>query len=228
MQGVVFYNGPSVIDGKPIVAIATTRTRNRKTGDMLQTWILRSRIDPVRALQSGGDASICGGCYHRGTEERPRTCYVNVGQAPLAVYHAFKRGSYQKAPLASVIKGPVRMGAYGDPAAVPIEAWAGVESAPIRTGYTHQWRQPFAEPFRKLLMASCDSPAEAIDAARAGWRSFLIRSLGSAKPEKAIECPADTHGTQCSTCGLCQGAAVKAPSIFINAHGTAKRFIGNL
>ena len=50
MQGVVFYEGPSMLDGKPIVAIATPSTENRKTGDMIQTWILRRNIDPVRAL----------------------------------------------------------------------------------------------------------------------------------------------------------------------------------
>ena len=75
MKGIVFYRGPSQIDGKPIVAVATLKSNNRKTGDMIQTWILRSMMSPIRALATGGDRSICGDCFHRGDKDegRPRT-----------------------------------------------------------------------------------------------------------------------------------------------------------
>lgn len=218
----IFYEGPSVLDGKPIVAIATTKSENRKTGDMIQTWILRSRIDPVRAIMTGGDRSICGDCPHRSGEVR--TCYVNVGQAPFAVYHAYKRGIYPRGSLP--VHKAVRMGAYGDPVAVPFDAWKGIEAAPLRTGYTHQWRRPEARPFRDLIMASCDSPAEAIEAARKGWRTFLVRPVDSRDPlEGMIQCPSD-RGVQCANCGLCAGREHRnAPSIWIEAHGTAAAFV---
>jgi hypothetical protein len=47
--GLVLWEGPSRLDGSPIVAIATFRTDNRKTGPMIQTWIIRlgSYGDPV-------------------------------------------------------------------------------------------------------------------------------------------------------------------------------------
>lgn len=231
MTGTVFFRGNSVLDGKPIVAIATHGSGNRKTGDMIQTWILRSHVDPVRAVQTGQDASICGDCYHRGTADRPRTCYVNVGQAPLSVYRAFKRGIYREGTLLDVIEQhdgkPVRMGAYGDPVAVPWSAWHGIHMARIWTGYTHQWRRLEARPFRSVLMASCDSAAEMAEAAADGWRAFTVQSLENpAQLENSIACPSD-RGVQCADCGLCRGQhAPNAPSIHIPAHGTAKRFVG--
>lgn len=230
MQGVVFYEGPSMLDGKPIVAIATPSTDNRKTGDMIQTWILRRNIDPVRALAIGADRSICGSCYHRGAPDRPRTCYVNIGQAPLAIYRAYKRGSYRKGTVLEIVDQlggkAIRMGAYGDPVAVPWSAWHGVLNGRVHTGYTHQWRELIATPFRNVLMASCDSTAEMIEAVAAGWRAFTVQALDAPAPADAIECPSE-RGTQCTDCGLCSGLQrPAAPSIFIPAHGTAKRFVG--
>lgn len=227
----IFYRGPSALDGKEIVAIATTGSDNRKTGDMIQTWILRTSHSPTEAVRLGHDSSICGDCYHRGSVDRPRTCYVNVGQAPQGIWRKFKRRGYPRMSLRDFLAlrdwQPLRMGSYGDPVAVPIEAWDGAAGAPTRTGYTHQWRRPIAEPFKELVMASCDSVAEAADAARQGWRTFLVRPLG-AEQTAGIECLSDSHGKTCVECGLCRGTqgAAKAPSIWIEAHGTAKRFVG--
>ena len=51
-NGVVLYDGPSLIDGAPIVAIATGLiwpSLNRKTGDMVHVWIMRADLPPVEA-----------------------------------------------------------------------------------------------------------------------------------------------------------------------------------
>lgn len=48
-NGFVLYEGPSVLDGAPIVAIATMSTKNAKTGAMVQTWILRANMAPLAA-----------------------------------------------------------------------------------------------------------------------------------------------------------------------------------
>lgn len=230
VKGVIFYEGPSMLDGKPIVAVATPATDNRKTGDMIQTWILRRNIDPVRAVATGADRSICGDCFHRGAPDRPRTCYVNIGQAPLAVWRAYRRGSYERGSLAGLVERlggkPVRMGAYGDPVAVPWQSWTGIHDARLWTGYTHQWRQLIATPFRNVLMASCDNALEMAEAAAAGWRAFRVTAIGESAPAGAIECPA-SKGAECASCGLCSGLQRQAaPHIFIPAHGTAKRFVG--
>lgn len=238
LTGLIFYSGPSQLDSKPIVAIATVGSRNRKTGDMIQTWILRRDVDPIEAIKSGKDSSICGDCYHRGSGRetspvprgtasvpRPRTCYVNVGQAPLAIWRAYQRGSYARGTLAELPDRPLRMGAYGDPVAVPWHAWQGLHDRKVWTGYTHQWRQLIATPFRNVLMASCDGPVEAMEAARAGWRAFVVQPLD--EPGDGILCPSVSHGTPCASCGLCSGLQKPdAPSIWIEAHGTSKRFVG--
>ena len=84
-NGLVLHEGPSPIDGEPIVSIATLHSNNRKTGDMVQIWILRQDMAPMEAIKSGGDRSICGGCPHRGTGTK-RSCYVNVFRAPAAIW----------------------------------------------------------------------------------------------------------------------------------------------
>ena len=80
----IIYRGPSLLDGAPIVAIATVGSRNAKTGDMVQTWIMRDDVKPLAAAQSGADASVCGDCKHRPISGG--ACYVNLGQGPRAVF----------------------------------------------------------------------------------------------------------------------------------------------
>jgi hypothetical protein len=143
MAGFVFYRGPSPIDGAPIVAIATLDSRNSKTGDMVQTWILREDISPLAAIQSGADRSICGNCIHRGSENQERTCYVDAARAPSMVFDAYHRGQYidlseDPDTIAMLMRDRiVRMGAYGDPAMVPIKQWRMLLAGSAgRTGYT--------------------------------------------------------------------------------------------
>ena len=225
-DGAILYQGPSELDGKPIVVIATgfaVKSENAKTGGMIQTYILRSDIAPTDAIKTGGDASICGDCVHRGDGTgKGRTCYVNVGQGPLAVYRAFRRGAY--APIATMerFRGrKVRFGTYGDPAAVASQLWATVATfAAGWTGYTHQWRQ--RPELKAYCMASADTVKDARDAQVLGWRTFRVALPNAAARilSEAI-CPASAEGgkkLQCSTCMACGGGARRG-SIVIQAHG---------
>ena len=140
-KGFVLYEGASVLDGAPIVVIATLETSNAKTGAMVQTWILRSDIEPHLAIKTGDDSSVCGNCPQR--HNTGGACYVMTHQAPLSVYRSYKRGlypTYSSAEHSSILAGrALRLGAYGDPAAVPFEVFAPlVELASVHTGYTHQ------------------------------------------------------------------------------------------
>jgi len=57
------------------VVIATgfsTPSDNRKTGDMIQIWILVRSVSPTEAIRTGLDRLICGSCVHRGHEENGR------------------------------------------------------------------------------------------------------------------------------------------------------------
>lgn len=237
-NGYVLYEGPSLIDGKPIVMIATGfaggGSSNRKTGAMIQTWILRSDIEPHEAIKSGEDASICGDCRHRGTGGKQRSCYVVVHQAPLSVYRAYKRGTYPRLPGIHVFNDRiVRLGAYGDPAGVPFEVLEGaVRNSAGHTGYTHQWSRCDAR-LRDLCMASCDSVDEHTAAANMGWRVFRTRDpameAAPRLPGEAL-CPASAEAGKkltCEQCLACGGAGgQRRGHIVISAHGAAG-FVSN-
>ena len=93
-SGVVLYEGPSRIDGAPIVAIAcriTDASNNEKTGAMVQTFIMRRDIAPHEALKTGDDSSVCGDCPLRPINKGATRCYVRVYQAPLSVWNAYQR-----------------------------------------------------------------------------------------------------------------------------------------
>jgi hypothetical protein len=235
--GVVLYEGPSMIDGAPIVVIAnriTAASTNAKTGAMVQTFIIRADVTPLDALKSGADASVCGDCQHRPANNG--SCYVNVGRSVMAVYGAYVRGRYARpgvdfdaAILPELFDGAtVRLGAYGDPAAAPFQIWQHATSrAAARNGYSHQWRA-FPE-FKALCMASCDSGADYLEARAAGWRTFRVRAADAPLLAKEIMCPASKEAgvkTNCASCKACGGTSAKArANIAIMAHGaTARRF----
>lgn len=238
-NGAVIFEGDSLLDGSPIVVVATGlrgTSANEKTGDMVQTWILRRDMSPMDAVKSGADAGICGDCKHRGVRTddlaawaKPRTCYVTVIQAPRSVYAAYQRGTYPRmtaAAVASLIGSrPVRLGSYGDPAAVPFEVWSVlVSGAKSHTGYTHQWRQCDAR-LRGLCMASVDTPAEYETARASGWRTFRVRAPFEPTMTREIICPASHERplTTCEQCGLCSGSNGsndRRATIAIIAHGS--------
>lgn len=235
--GFVFYRGASLIDGAPIVGIAVLRSSNVKTGDMVQTFILRADVAPLDAIKSGADVSICGDCQHRGAAatgnpDDRRTCYVDVAKSVSSVFGAFSRGSYPDVSLsdaALMLSGrDVRMGAYGDPAAIPAHVWRQLaQFASGRTGYTHQWRESFAQEMRDLVMASADSEWDRDTARAIGWRTFRVRSENESLGFAEIACPASPEGgdrRQCKTCLACDGAdrAGKA-SVAIIVHGKMAR-----
>jgi hypothetical protein len=235
MNGAIIYRGPSMLDGAPIVVVATGldgKFRNSKTGALVQTWIMRDDVSPVEAVKSGLDASICGGCAHRGTIEAGknvgRSCYVKVFQAPLVVWKTAKAGKYETVEageLASIGEGKrIRLGSYGDPAAVPMAVWdAFLAKADAFTGYTHQWREA---DLSRYVMASCDSEADYIEAKARGYRTFRIRpSIEAPLNRREVVCPASKEAgykTTCASCVACGGHGAKAKAdIAIVIHGQA-------
>lgn len=234
--GAIVWKGKSLLDGKPIVLIATlgsSRTTNKKTGRMVQTYILRSDISPLEALKTGQDVSICGDCPHKQTEQG--TCYVRVDTGPTCVYKAFARGSY---PMLESVPNRfdgfmLRLGAYGDPAAIPLDVWLGLlKRAKGSTGYTHQWKSdPIPSTLRQVCMASCDNEEEDRQAKALGWRTFTLIPKGGAPIPGSFLCPASEEGGRkltCSECLACDGlSSARHASVYIPVHGVAykvKRF----
>ena len=230
--GYVLWRGLSPINQQPIVAVVTITSANRKTGNMMQVWILNESTDPVAAIASGDDESICGGCRHRRNPlTGVRTCYVNPGQAPLSVYRSWQAGSYPHINTLSadgkskLFKGRgIRWGAYGDPACLPASVITACNAlASYHTAYTHQWREPWATAHRGILMASCDSVTDHDEAKAAGWSTFTVASV-NARVTHAKQCPATVEHSQaqCSTCKLCNGAK---SDIFVHAHGPSRKAV---
>lgn len=228
-KGFILDRFESPIDGNNCVAILTMDSKNRKTGNMAQVWILRDDINPVDAVADGSDVSICGNCSHRKNFfTKKRTCYVNVGQGPNSVWKAYKRGAYQedvKWTDKDLFKDKmIRWGAYGDPAILsPTIVEILNYHAKGWTGYTHQWREKFAEPFKNIFMASCDNFGDYLDASAHGWKCFSVAPVGQTGQGK--QCPATVEGSvaQCITCRLCDGMK---QDIWVEAHGPSRRHVG--
>jgi hypothetical protein len=209
----LLWTGSSVLDGSPLFVAATDGSHNRKTGPMVQVWILRADVHPLQAVRTGQDAAICGDCALRGVNGgHGRSCYVPVQHAPAAVYRSYHDGRYEDVRgFGDLFAGEiVRIGAYGDPAAVPFTWWSNrLEGwATAWTAYTHQWRR--CDPrFRRLCMASVETAGDAEEAQAAGWRTFRVRSPLSPLQPGEITCPASDeagHRTTCARCRLCDGA----------------------
>jgi hypothetical protein len=239
-NGAVIYRGPSMLNGKPIIVVATglaQASHNPKTGDMIQTYIIADGINPVKASQSGADVSVCGDCKHR--KANLGSCYVTLIHGPNSVSKGLERGIYDEVTtwdeLAGLAAGRiVRLGTYGDPMAVPAVIWQTFLAQSLaHTGYTHQWNNPQLPIAHKtailsLVMASVDSESEAITARTLGYRYFRVRHASDPLLPKEIVCPASAEANYrrtCATCKACNGGSSQT-SIAIIVHGaTAKRFL---
>lgn len=231
--GYELWRGASSLSGDEIVCIATgfKGSSNRKTGDMIQTYILRADTTPVEAIKQNKDYAICGDCVHRGSGHgKGRTCYVNVGQGPRSVYDAWKRGRYSTSWDAELFRDKiVRLGTYGDPAVIPLEIWNEVlKYARGNTGYTHQWHTEAGRSYASYCMASVDSEDERRSATGLGFRTFRVtppREQGSNKLIKEVVCPASEEAGKkltCAECLACSGTKRGQRSgIVIQAHGPA-------
>lgn len=243
--GVILWQGASALDGAPIAVIATriiAKSKNGKTGHMVQTFVIRTDIHPGEALKTGADISVCGNCPHRPKPWLPKdeqgACYVQVNKSVASVYAAFKRGryavpgvDYDPRILPDLFEGLIfRLGSYGDPCAAPFQIWrAATLKVVAKAGYTHQWRDPRFAAFKLLCMASCDTALDYAEATAAGWRTFRVRLESEAKLEREAICPASAeagHKTSCDNCRACGGTEAKAKvNMVIIAHGpVAVRF----
>lgn len=243
--GVILHRGKSAFDGSPYVVIMPLgKSSNAKTGSMLQTYIIRSNVHPVQAVQTGGDLAICNDCPMRGlvaTRKRRRkgkknfrACYVNVGQGPAMVYGALRRGryvDYNPAEHDRFIAGrKIRFGTYGEPVLIPLELLRHLASISSGwTGYTHQWANPAYAEYRFLLMASVhglSGPWSREHAKSLGWRTFRTMRDGEPADGEAL-CPASKeagHRLSCLTCNLCDGAGRRKiglglVDVYIPGHG---------
>jgi hypothetical protein len=233
--GIILWKGKSLFDGKNIMVVANgmfEKTANRKTGDMIQTYIMRTDIDPMLARRLGEDCSICSDCIHRENS----TCYVNLCHGPIPVYKSFHNDRYkmfEESDLELFRDKYIRIGSYGDPAAVPFNVWEKVCSVVAGyTGYTHQFDK-CDQRLKSLCMASIDSIDGYLDrytkAKSLGWRTFRVFGsdkvvdITTKKQESEFICPASKEAgvkTDCQNCKACSGVSSKiTKDVLINFHG---------
>ena len=193
---------------------------NDKTGDMVQTYIMRTDMSPLDALQYN-DACICGDCINRlQTRERVNartgkhetsevnTCYVQVQNAPTGMWKSYLNGNVPDVAVSDIndmiirFDRQTRVGAYGDPAMVPFPVWesllANVTIDKGHTAYTHQWKREWAQAFKGMCMASCDNIAESREARAMGWGTFTVLGVANfdvewqtLRRERHTRCAAD-------------------------------------
>ena len=261
MKNLILYDGPSAIDGAPIVAILTglaNASRNAGTGDMLQLYILRADMMPEVARHTGSDAAICGTCPMRGrivsldeardiaatlpagqraqlikriktaqdkgqdTINIERACYVIVSQAPTIIYKAYQRGLYREATpeqAAQYVRGrALRIGAYGDSAALPVGIVEPLaDAADTVTNYTHSgcYDMSRAKQLAQFTMLSADNLKQAERYWKTGARTFRVSSdwelVDGVRRVNDIsdgesQCPKTiSKRVTCETCGVCDG-----------------------
>lgn len=232
----VIYEGASTTTDKEIVVLTTQKSKNRKTGNMLQVFYLLKDTDPnkaykaARGQEKSAAQTVCGGCPHL----IDGSCYVLFHQAPLSTWRRYKRGGHNNEALNTSL--PVRLGAAGNPNSAPFKvSFDLVKKAPSHTGYVHQWLTCDQE-FKRITMASCDSKAEALAAQKLGWRTFRVAEVNDTEllPGEIV-CPATqdkwngTPKTDCAKCGLCSGTEGRGKcSVVVQAHGKAKAKIKEL
>ena len=238
-SGYIIYRGASLLDGKPIVVVAITKeSKNSKTGNMVQTYIMADNgLSPVESARILDDVSVCGDCKHR--RGMGGSCYVNLGQGARSVMDGVMRGIYELddgyAAATACVNRKVRLGTYGDPAAVPAYVWENLlQLAAGHTGYTHQWASGKADHVKQWCMASADTPKETALAKLDGWRTFRVRQADG-NPEFSHEmiCPASAEANKrltCATCMACSGGIdSKKASVTIVVHGSLKnRFAASI
>ena len=237
ISGIVLSESPSKLTGKPIVVIATLKSSNIKTGNLVQTWILPKNMSPTQAMSTGKDDSICS-CDLRGQtvsdyqnkngvivkvpHNIDRICYVVNYTAPNTIWKKFQKNKYP--PLDYKTKKllenrKIRLGSLGDPSAVNANIWRKILkiSGQKWTGYTANWANGNNRYLKRMCQASVYTISNAQKAQALGWFTFRISQDGT--PQKnEIVCPASINkNIQCIRCMLCNG---NQANVVIKIHGS--------
>ena len=228
------YDGPSTIRPDKRVMLRVMglkkKSKNAKTGPMVQVGGILADVHPVEATKSGCDEALCGGCRLRpklhaedkanGVEVSEHPCYVKT------IYKSAQRkaGIAQETTFEEAINAlrgkDVRFGEYGNMSAFPREVLepafeAVVESGGNHTCYEHEWENPANQWLAKYAMASVHNEEERARAKALGWRTFRT---GETQLPGEMLCLYESKGVQCVRCKLCSGNQVNKRDIYIPSH----------
>ena len=237
MKGFIFAHQKSFLDPtQDVVGIITLESKNVKTGNIAQAWILPANVPNMWDVMRKGSNNtaadaICGCCPHR--RDRNGACYV-MPQGVEAVHRSYRAGKYPDLSKGGLhravpfLAGRVlRMGAYGDPAAIDAKIWQALKAVTSgHTGYTHQMDHPNikgteqASEIAKLCMISCETVKQAEKWQSRGCKTFRIMPAGVDNTMASeIPCPADPEkGLTCLTCN--NRCDTRNKSVTVPVHGT--------
>tara|TARA_Y100000310_G_scaffold182969_1_gene183008 strand:+ start:714 stop:1403 length:690 start_codon:yes stop_codon:yes gene_type:complete len=223
------WEGQSEINGKDIVlAIGAEKrkSRNPKTGPMVQVAAFVKDVSPLEAQKTGADEATCGGCplrpkLHKEAKSKNEEvskypCYVKTFRK-LAQWTAINKREVDYAGALSALSGrAVRFGEYGNMSSVPREVIEPLMQATNNhTLYEHEWEKPENQWLNLYAMASVHSLEERARAKELGFRTFRV---GDDPQEGEVFCPNHTHNIQCIDCKLCSGNKCGAKDVVNPSH----------
>ena len=207
--GYVLYEGVSHLGDDPIVVIATnvdSYAENIKTGNMVQIWIMLKDIAPHNA--GARSKSVCGNCAYR--HDKGGLCYVRLGEAPLSIWNAYKRGRYSLDPMGlNLIRNWIFHKGHT----------AYSESA-IRF-LNHKTLGSYAQFVASKVMLSAKTAKEADRLNGLGFKTFRpVFTMKEARPYEDL-CASDRIGLECVECMECSGSNSKNSHVVL-VHGAKK------
>lgn len=207
----------------------TATSSNTKTGNVPTLWVGET-LEESRASCEGCAQLVTGNCYAQyGT---PRIAMRTMEKAnrrgkPYGLRQAIAN-SARSARMA-------RFGALGDPSRIApqtLRAWFRLVKATGLDviGYTHFWREDRNQWLKSFFMASCDTLAEAEEAAAMGWRTATVvpadypeAVIALDNGDRAVVCPAlRSDRIDCNSCRLCNPQKA-GPHILFKDHGPKSR-----
>ena len=202
------------------------KSDNRKTGEMLQTYLLDKATLTSEPKVFGTKCAEC---------PMVSKCYVN--QDKMSVRRTLKKlingeaCSYKFSTLEEVLpllRGQrVRLGTYGDPSALPLHDLKKIcEVSQGWTGYTHFWKE-IASNYSLYLMASVEDLSGELLAHSLGYLTFRVLLKEDETLEvssKSIQClnvenDKTLVSLQCVDCLICSGTKGRGKkSVYIEEH----------
>lgn len=193
-----------------VSVLITPRSFNTKTGDIPQVWI-GSTHDEARA---SCDKAKCP--MRPWAKEGAMSCYAWTGTSRMAFYSASKHNvadpDFDEVLRKSSRQAQaIRVGALGDPCAMPLTWWNKLKAAAGRfnmtiLSYTHGWRDH--PKLAGRTMASCDSVEQVLEAKAMGFQAaWATRDVGDL--DKFVTLPDGSRATVCPA--IYAKAAGKAP-----------------
>lgn len=209
------------------LAIATSKSLNRKTGTAAVTYVAQQSCPSSCPFQGHG-------CYAEGGAIGIHTRRLNraardatPAEVAMAEAEAIDRCEVR-------FEGqPMRLHSVGDCAsnlAARIVAracarWQERGGGPVWT-YTHAWREVDRDAWGTVsVLASCETFAEVIEARARGYAAaIVVEEFGPGM----VACPAQTHHTSCTDCRLCMddaGLRRRRKVIGFKVHGDASTIL---